>query len=219
MKNKNSSIKFGFTLAEVLITLTIIGVIAAITIPTLSRKWRDHADVQKVKEAYSILSNAYQLAIKEHGSFAGLSKDQRIEYLLPYLKYEKIAIGYNIKGFEQTYSLSGRVVALNYEKFILLKNGMLFAVQPQYGSSDTFIVDINGPKKPNKVGYDIFWFPTDQNNGIILPQNHHFWRVRKDYCNNIFTKSDTQYAGDTCAYWIMQKGNMDYKYRDVSAEW
>ena len=47
-----------FTLAEVLITLTIIGVIAALTIPNLMQKWHDHADVQKVKEAYSILNNA-----------------------------------------------------------------------------------------------------------------------------------------------------------------
>ena len=57
----------GFTLAEVLITLTIIGVIAALTIPNLMQKWGDHADVQKVKEAYSILSNAYKLMIQENG--------------------------------------------------------------------------------------------------------------------------------------------------------
>ena len=64
MKNK----KNGFTLAEVLITLTIIGVIAALTIPNLSRKWSDHADVQKVKEAYSILNNAYKMCIAENGT-------------------------------------------------------------------------------------------------------------------------------------------------------
>ena len=57
-----------FTLAEVLITLTIIGVIAALTIPNLMQKWSDHADVQKVKEAYSIFDNAFKMAIKEEGA-------------------------------------------------------------------------------------------------------------------------------------------------------
>ena len=43
-----NDVKIAFTLAEVLITLTIIGVIAALTIPTLMQKWSDHADVTRV---------------------------------------------------------------------------------------------------------------------------------------------------------------------------
>lgn len=35
--------KFGFTLAEVLITLGIIGVVAAMTMPTLVSKYRQRA--------------------------------------------------------------------------------------------------------------------------------------------------------------------------------
>ena len=60
--------KKAFTLAEVLITLTIIGVIAALTIPNLMQKWQDHADVQKVKQAYSILNNAFKLCVQENGT-------------------------------------------------------------------------------------------------------------------------------------------------------
>lgn len=35
--------KYGFTLAEVLITLGIIGVVAALTIPTLMQNYKDRA--------------------------------------------------------------------------------------------------------------------------------------------------------------------------------
>ena len=44
---------FAFTLAEVLITLTIIGVIAAIVIPTLNSKIKDYQFRVAYKKAYS----------------------------------------------------------------------------------------------------------------------------------------------------------------------
>ena len=58
----------GFTLAEVLITLTIIGVIAALTIPNLMQAWRKHEKITQIKEAYSIIQNATKMAIAEHGN-------------------------------------------------------------------------------------------------------------------------------------------------------
>ena len=60
--------KKAFTLAEVLITLTIIGVIAAITIPNLMQKWEDQQTISGVKQAYAILGNAFKLAIREKGA-------------------------------------------------------------------------------------------------------------------------------------------------------
>ncbi len=56
-----------FTLAEVLITLGIIGVIAALTIPGLISKWREKATVAQVKETYSILQQGFRRAIDEYG--------------------------------------------------------------------------------------------------------------------------------------------------------
>ena len=48
--------KSAFTLAEVLITLVIIGVIAAITVPTLINKTNKQEYGSKLKKAYSTLS-------------------------------------------------------------------------------------------------------------------------------------------------------------------
>ncbi|MBR6163646.1 type II secretion system protein [bacterium] len=57
-----------FTLAEVLITLVIIGVIAAITVPTLMNKTNNQEYVSKLKKAYSTLSQATNLIIAEEGT-------------------------------------------------------------------------------------------------------------------------------------------------------
>lgn len=57
----------GFTLAEVLITLGIIGVVAALTIPTVVNKYREQATMAKVKKAYSIINQAYQKAAYDNG--------------------------------------------------------------------------------------------------------------------------------------------------------
>ena len=50
--------KQGFTLAEVLITLGIIGVVAAMTLPTLIANYQKKVIATKLKQTYSILSNA-----------------------------------------------------------------------------------------------------------------------------------------------------------------
>ena len=64
-----STNKCGFTLSEAIITLAIIGVVAAITIPSLVQKYKERETVTRVKEFYSVFSQAYQLAILEHGTF------------------------------------------------------------------------------------------------------------------------------------------------------
>ena len=52
----------GFTLAEILITLGIIGVVAAMTIPTLITNYQKKASVTKLQKAISILNQAYKLS-------------------------------------------------------------------------------------------------------------------------------------------------------------
>lgn len=51
---------FGFTLAEVLITLGVIGVVAAMIIPTLMTNLQNRKLESQFKEAYSILSQAFK---------------------------------------------------------------------------------------------------------------------------------------------------------------
>ena len=63
------SIADAFTLAEVLITLGIIGVVAAMTLPTLIQKQNDAAIITSLKKNYSILSQALTKAQLTYGFF------------------------------------------------------------------------------------------------------------------------------------------------------
>ena len=59
----------GFTLAEVLITLGIIGVVAALTLPNLIANYRDKVLIAQTKRTYSLIMNAITLWKTDVGSF------------------------------------------------------------------------------------------------------------------------------------------------------
>ncbi len=58
---------FGFTLAEVLITLGIIGVVAALTIPTLMANYQKQVWINKLKKTYSVLNEGYKQIMVNQG--------------------------------------------------------------------------------------------------------------------------------------------------------
>lgn len=60
--------KRGFTLAEVLITLGIVGVVAALTAPALVMSSRNEANAAKLSVVVSNLENAFQSAIAQQGA-------------------------------------------------------------------------------------------------------------------------------------------------------
>ena len=66
--------KKGFTLAEVLITLGIIGIVAAMTLPSLVGNYKKKVTVTRLKKFYSTMQQAIQLAEKDYGD---------IEYWMP----------------------------------------------------------------------------------------------------------------------------------------
>lgn len=92
---ENIMTKKAFTLSEVLITLGIIGVVMAMTLPALIGKWQKTVFANKVKYAYSVISNAFLMAEQEYGdptqwdwgSEQTYENNKRVveTYLLPYL--------------------------------------------------------------------------------------------------------------------------------------
>lgn len=60
-------LKNGFTLAEVLITLSIVGVIACMTLPTLNNNVQKQTCEAGAKKAYNIVSNAVSMYMVDQG--------------------------------------------------------------------------------------------------------------------------------------------------------
>lgn len=73
--------QIGFTLAEVLITLGIIGVVAAVTIPTLISQIAEKQDIAKLKEVASILNQATIQITNDYGSLRNLCENEDTECL------------------------------------------------------------------------------------------------------------------------------------------
>lgn len=61
--------KLAFTLAEVLITLGIIGVVAALTIPSLMTKYHRMTVETKLKKFYSTMNQAIKLSEEDNDGF------------------------------------------------------------------------------------------------------------------------------------------------------
>lgn len=59
--------KFGFTLSEVLVTLGIIGVVAALTMPSMIQNGKNEANAAKLSVIVSSLENAFTTAMTREG--------------------------------------------------------------------------------------------------------------------------------------------------------
>ncbi len=86
-------IKKGFTLAEVLITLGIIGVVSALTIPTLIANHQKEVVATSLRKAYAELNLALQMAISDYGDISTWDYNTGSEvdlwaqkYIEPYIK-------------------------------------------------------------------------------------------------------------------------------------
>ena len=71
LKRHNNLNNTGFTLAEVLITLGIIGIVAAMTIPSLITAYNKNLTETRLKKFYSLFNQAIRLSVAENDSYEG----------------------------------------------------------------------------------------------------------------------------------------------------
>lgn len=179
--------RFGFTLAEVLITLGIIGVVAAMTIPTLMSNIQDKELQTKMRKEYSVLSNALQLIRSDNGgsfvdAISGCSPGQNSCFVnafktrLSYVKEctatgECIAPATSIKYLNGTFAPNTEGLLTYTTRGLVLKDGatiLLYMDSPSCMTSTgsgTYTngcgwvtLDVNGLKPPNTIGRDIYMF-------------------------------------------------------------
>ena len=172
---------FGFTLAEVLITLGIIGIVAALTIPTLISKYNELVTVTALKKTYSELSQAIKLSEVANGDFRewdyGLpSSDFAKKYIFPYLsqnyteckKYTCFAGNYcwkNVNGEiyasascnypSNTFRYNDKIIHVITHIDTCTPSGTFYCTPIKYVD---IIVDINGDKGQSIMGKDVFAF-------------------------------------------------------------
>ena len=173
----------GFTLAEVLITLSIIGVVAAMTTPSLVGGYQKAKIGPSNRKFMSTMENAneYLLADKESNTISGAVSDGN-EYLTELQKYVEGAVDdKKMNGFTPAPKDFAGTALTEALPVYTLKAGDAFAISlttpdktnvngSYKGKVGRIYYDINGFNiKPNKVGRDIFVLALD-NAGSVIPE-------------------------------------------------
>lgn len=229
-----------FTLAEVLITLAIIGVVAALTIPTVISNYQERQTITALKKFYTEVSQAYARAQVNNATpdtwdwgvgGSSADADKIIDILAPYLKITKRCGSSSGCFSPNTYKTLNKNVdwwgpSGGTYASAQLANGLAFWVYTQGGKCTTKMgntkelssicgnigVDLNGFKKPNQLGRDTFYFFFTKYNVIPMGTKDDTTIVLSTHCR---TSSQNTQNGYACAAWIISKDNMDYLKNNV----
>lgn len=200
--NKYSYLK-AFTLAEVLLTLGIIGIVAALTIPTLISNYQKTQYATSLKKAYSQM-NQVLLQMSSDNNTVGSIKDYfgaTVDVAPKIASYYKVIktcgmvqndecfapFDNNYDGSAKTTSqYTGSVYTSSHYKFIT-SDGISFAIAsnndnctqnrgfddapdapPTNSVCGVVYMDVNGLKKPNNYGRDVFIFYITSNKAPML---------------------------------------------------
>ena len=183
-------VKRAFTLAEILITLGVIGVVAAVTLPTLIHNYKKSVVETKVKKTYALISNAVKMSEAKYGEISEwdrcdvdssyeCSKHILEKYVFPELKIAKICGEDNKEEcWTQPKSLSGLESALplsrNFAITAILNEGTslyMWAGLQLINPHIQIWFDINGSKKgANMLGADVFGIQIDFSSKLTSKQ-------------------------------------------------
>ena len=212
--------KKAFTLAEVLVTLTIIGVVASMTIPTLHQRNTEQATVNKVKKFYTTMAQSFQKAVVEYGDVDtwGIAGNTQADALIiyDYLIKDNFKImkncGFDNNGgcvYNGNYKFLNGSETGNYAKNttwnyykLILNDGSSIWVRGDATHLINVFFDINGLNGPNQWGKDLFVLVVI--NGKLVPGGSF------GYENEFSKQCKKGTTGYGCAAWVVYKGNMDY---------
>ena len=211
--------KFGFTLAEVLITLGIIGVVAALTMPILIKNYQKHVLMTQIKKTVTTLQNGIKLVLLSENadeicntSYAdciyrsghtGYSESLDIypdfNKMAEFLKFEKAYEDWKLPF----------VGTIPSDSYYVLKSGAYVISAPQAAYKMIFNIDVNGSKGPNRFGYDIFEIDFSQFGSVdcnsLDPQD------LKYYCSGSPIQKEDELGRACCICYFMQNGwKMNY---------
>lgn len=194
---KKMEIKSAFTLAEVLLTLIVVGVIAAMTIPSLNDYSEEQKYVASCKKAFSTIAAATGVLETKYGDsqFWGWGSQATISN-----RYKEVLnVGDIVHKGYTGFCLDGKVgdSCGNFDTkdvYLTTGDGATWRItNVGYTTGGGAYVDVNGPNPPNVLGIDMFGF-----------------RIAPD---GVFAMGDT--SNDTnydwgCTSYVMKHGKMPW---------
>ena len=210
---KNLKKAFAFTLAETLIVMGIIGVVAALTIPNLNSSTADKEKIAKLQKIYSNLNDAFGRAEAVYGPFAEWQDDASVFFdrMGDFLKMTKKNEAYPVTPKDLNGAAS-RFIAFPGYYYVLPDGAVIIgesSSEDAIGDNHTMdiFIDLDGVNKgAGTYGKDLFVFKaySIENRGIRP--------LGEEDANSNLTnlKNDCFKSGETCSSWVIKYGNMDY---------
>lgn len=221
-----------FTLAEVLIVVGIIGIVAQMTIPTLVQNFQEKVAITQLKKAYSELLQATQMIKTEQGDVNNWIPDVgatgNADLVNIYANTMNVIKNCTQAGVTDCWASQYKYLNnTNYpwvdntsKNTMILNDGTSVSIETfgksgstTYGKAGTeagityadVYVDVNGPKKPNVIGQDVFSFFISAN--TLIPYGSPSIKDGSGFDVATCRKDN---SGHGCAAWILYKENMDY---------
>ena len=206
-----------FTMAEVLITIGIIGIVAAMTLPTVVKDKRNKELETAFKKQYNVISSVldYMYAQDMQTTPDVLSSGDLYKTFNKISKVIKTCTPNDndpdlcfTKSSDSSYKdLQRKVSTIKSDEMddyqIILIDGALITFN-SYKGTVTIGMDVNGKtKQPNTLGYDVFLFDIGNKGGrgVLVP------RDGEDKINCTLTGRTSAYNGKHCAYWALKDPN------------
>ncbi len=154
--------KSAFSLSETLLTLTIIGVIAALTIPGLKEYSDEQQYVAAAKKAYTVAQSATMMVETKYGDLRwwpwSNTEEVKNRYMAVLNTMPMSGDAYTYKSFGS----SGGSGTINNTNWFQTTDGMIWRVAQAESSGasavGTIYIDTNGAASPNVIGVDLMAF-------------------------------------------------------------
>lgn len=207
----------GYTIAETIITLAIIGVVATLTLPTLATNYKKQAYASSLSTAIANFENAMTTTIMQDG--------------VAELFETKAWKATDDKNFMKNLKLAYDTFSFSDDEYIIrLKNGTVYTLTIQDSDANAktevevlnagtnlmakageLTIDVNGATKPNIIGRDQFKYLIGSD-GILYPLYSKDWAV---YTGKTYSEPRTECVDnkklDYCGAYLQLNGyKMDY---------
>ncbi len=210
-----------FTMAEVLVTLGIIGIVAAMTLPTLLARHRSKVLEAQFWKRYNEVSQTLLMIKRDEMPLYGNYSGPKIQPLLAAqfkgakgghpawgnTEQQKRVFGFELPNYKtidksQTYntrSMDDGSVIVSKEFFIFFNSDYNDSTNVQ------FLIDVNGLQNPNIVGYDVFVFRLEKDD-VLKPAIYNNKYEAARLCNPKSSVAGNS-NGCYCSYFAMTDKN------------
>ena len=205
--------QYAFTLAETLIVMGIIGVVAALTLPNLNSSTGEKEKVAKLQKIYSNLQDAFGRAEAVYGPYDewfvndGNDNDKKakrvFERMTEFMKYSKACTITDCAAIFDKGGTSGGDDSTTAKYNVILADGATVGFKDD--GNMCALVDIDGLNKgPNTAGKDFFAFCYNDEENIFTYNLH---GINFNVMSFLY---DSHKSSEYSAAWVIVNGNMDY---------